>query len=80
VTANFPTNAEINLKVVFSLEGMYESVDKAIKNMKPEYSFLLPIYLSPNTVINFDCNSTSPESKNVMQKFPPNSDIFKLNP
>jgi hypothetical protein len=65
VTANFPTNAEITLKdVVF--DGMYESVDKAIKIMKPEYSFLLPIYLSPNTVINFDGNSTSPESKNVM--------------
>jgi hypothetical protein len=65
VTANFPTNAEITLKdVVF--DGMTASVDKAIKNMKPEYSFLLPIYLSPNTVIKFDGNSTSPESKNVM--------------
>jgi hypothetical protein len=65
VTANFPTNAEVTLKNVVSDE-MYKSVDKAIKNMKPEYSFLLPIYLSPNTVIKFDGNSTRAESKNVM--------------
>jgi hypothetical protein len=63
--ANFPSNAKVTLKAVV-FEGMTAIVDTVVKNMKNEYSFLLPIYLSPNTVIKFDGNSTSPERKKVM--------------